>query len=68
MPVSLTDADGNVEKIQHLNDMKNSSVFSISSVSYQDAGVYECSAENGIQPAIKANFTLIIRGMSINYF
>lgn len=32
-------------------------------VTYEDAGVYECEADNGITPSMKANFTVTIRGI-----
>lgn len=35
----------------------------IQSVSFEDAGLYECVADNGIPPSIKTNFSLTIRGM-----
>lgn len=46
----------------HFTDERNSSIFRISSVSYEDAGIYECVADNGIPPSIRANFTMTIRG------
>lgn len=45
-----------------LAEGKSSSSLNISPISYGDAGVYECIADNGIQPVIKSNFTLTIRG------
>ncbi|GFU50491.1 titin [Nephila pilipes] len=44
------------------NDNRNSSILRISPVAYDDAGFYECVADNGISPAISSNFTLTIRG------
>ncbi|CAL1281289.1 unnamed protein product [Larinioides sclopetarius] len=46
---------------QMTNDLRNSSILRISSVSYEDAGIYECIVDNGIPPPISSNFTLIIR-------
>lgn len=40
----------------------NSSVLHISSVSYDDAGFYQCIVNNGIPPNLKANFSITIRG------
>ncbi|GIY67332.1 hemicentin-1 [Caerostris darwini] len=40
---------------------RNNSVLRIPSVSYEDAGRYECAADNGISPTIQANFTIILR-------
>ncbi|GFS52408.1 titin [Trichonephila inaurata madagascariensis] len=42
-------------------DAKDSSLLRLSPVSYEDAGVYECMADNGIPPVITSNFTLTIR-------
>ncbi|GIY67333.1 titin [Caerostris darwini] len=39
----------------------NGSVLRIPKISYEDAGIYECSADNGIPPAIKTNFSITIR-------
>ncbi|XP_054724331.1 leucine-rich repeats and immunoglobulin-like domains protein 3 [Uloborus diversus] len=36
--------------------------FRIPSVTYNDAGTYQCTADNGIPPAIQTNFTITIRG------
>ncbi|XP_054724330.1 cell adhesion molecule DSCAML1-like [Uloborus diversus] len=33
----------------------------LSSVSYKDAGLYECVADNGVNPSIAVNFTVTIR-------
>lgn len=43
----------------------NNSTLRISFVTYEDAGVYECEADNGINPGIKANFTVTIRGKNV---
>ncbi|GFT23978.1 titin, partial [Nephila pilipes] len=42
-------------------DIKDYSILLFSHVSYEDAGVYECMADNGIPPIIISNFTLTIR-------
>ncbi|GFR22302.1 basement membrane-specific heparan sulfate proteoglycan core protein [Trichonephila clavata] len=47
-------------------DTKDSSLLRLSPVSYEDAGVYECMADNGIPPVITSNFTLTIRGRNIS--
>ncbi|GBL76499.1 Titin [Araneus ventricosus] len=47
--------------IEASKDTKNSSILRIPHVSYEDAGVYECIADNGIPLAITSNFTLTIR-------
>lgn len=47
------------------NDVKNTSVLKFPSVSYTDAGIYECIAENDIPPSIRSNFTINIHGMKI---
>lgn len=47
---------------------KGSSSLIISRITYDDAGVYECVANNDIQPTIKSNFTLIIRGTNTTFF
>lgn len=38
-------------------------VFTITSVSSDVSGMYECIANNGIEPSLKSNFTVTIRGM-----
>lgn len=48
---------------QHQNKEFAQGVFRIPSVTYENAGIYECEADNGIMPAINTNFTIIIRGM-----
>lgn len=64
MQILLSDTKDREEKyISQFIDSKNSSLFKIPSISYEDAGVYECVADNGIPPAIRTNFTLTIRGM-----
>lgn len=45
-------------------DTENSSTLKLSPISYDDAGFYVCVADNGIEPSIKSNFTLVIRGMN----
>ncbi|XP_055938210.1 cell adhesion molecule DSCAML1-like [Argiope bruennichi] len=40
---------------------QNSTVLHISKVSSDDAGMYECIADNGIPPTIISNFTITIR-------
>ncbi|PRD20372.1 UNVERIFIED_CONTAM: Down syndrome cell adhesion molecule-like protein [Trichonephila clavipes] len=56
----------NTEKII-MNPSENvkhsSNHLKIISVSSSDAGVYQCTADNGIEPVIKSNFTVTIRGM-----
>lgn len=47
---------------------ENSSILQIPSVSYEDAGFYECIADNGIQPSLKSNFSITIRGKKIILF
>lgn len=47
---------------RQLVEGKGSSSLTIAPITYDDAGVYECVADNGIQPIIKSNFTLTIRG------
>lgn len=42
-------------------------VLKIPRVSYEDAGNYECSADNGIPPIIRNNFTISIRGMNVKF-
>lgn len=43
----------------------DNSILKISSVSYEDAGYYECIAENGVALAIRSNFSIYIRGRVI---
>lgn len=50
------------------SDSKNSSLLRISLVQYENAGTYECVADNGIEPIIKTNFTLTIRGKDFCIF
>ncbi|GFR22298.1 hemicentin-1, partial [Trichonephila clavata] len=40
---------------------RNNSVLKFDSVSYDDAGTFECEADNGISPSIRTNFTIILR-------
>ncbi|GIY09033.1 hemicentin-1 [Caerostris extrusa] len=40
------------------------STFKIQSLSYEDAGLYECFATNSVEPNISANFSITIRGFS----
>ncbi|GFV73982.1 hemicentin-1 [Trichonephila clavipes] len=40
---------------------RNNSVLKFDSMSYDDAGTYECEADNGISPSIRTNFTIILR-------
>ncbi|GFV73983.1 titin, partial [Trichonephila clavipes] len=57
-------AEPRTQSLYNLNStyLNNSdSTIKISRVSYGDSGTYECTADNGIQPSIKANFTVIIR-------
>lgn len=51
-----------MKNLRSLAEGKGSSSLTIAPVSYDDGGVYECVADNGIQPIIKSNFTLTIRG------
>ncbi|KAG8172827.1 hypothetical protein JTE90_022929 [Oedothorax gibbosus] len=46
---------------ESLREIRNSSIFQISPVLYENAGLYECIADNGIQPKIRTNFSLTIR-------
>lgn len=41
--------------------------FRIPVVSEEDAGDYECIADNGIVPSISSNFTITINGMHFNF-
>ncbi|GFU28492.1 titin [Nephila pilipes] len=41
---------------------RNGSSLKFPRLSYDDAGMYECSADNGISPMIKTNFSVTIRG------
>ncbi|GIY09039.1 hypothetical protein CEXT_337741 [Caerostris extrusa] len=55
-----------VTRSKHLNDTNvENSVLKISSVTSDDAGIYECVADNGIPPSIKVNFTIVIRATSL---
>lgn len=49
---------------QTMREIKNSSNFRISPVMYENAGLYECIADNGIPPKIRTNFSLTIRGIN----
>nr|XP_015915830.2 contactin-1 [Parasteatoda tepidariorum] len=53
------------DKSQHSKEIVNSTSLRIPSVSHEAGGVYECTAQNGILPNLKANFTLSVRGMKI---
>lgn len=48
-------------KSEIFNSFSNGTL-KLTSVSAEDAGLYECIADNGIPPAIKSNFTIFIRG------
>ncbi|XP_035230462.1 Down syndrome cell adhesion molecule-like protein Dscam2 [Stegodyphus dumicola] len=50
----------------HEKERGNSSILKISSALPEDAGYYECEADNGILPGIRTNFSITIRGMSQN--
>lgn len=41
----------------------NDTLLKFAKVSSDDAGLYECTADNGIQPTIRTNFTITILGM-----
>lgn len=41
--------------------------FRIPVVSEEDAGDYECVADNGIVPSITSNFTITINGMHFHF-
>ncbi|GFR22306.1 titin [Trichonephila clavata] len=61
-------ADSRTQSLHSLNStyLNNSdSTIKISRVSYGDSGTFECTADNGIQPSIKANFTVTIRGRRV---
>ncbi|XP_071041660.1 cell adhesion molecule Dscam1 isoform X5 [Parasteatoda tepidariorum] len=49
------------DKSQHSKEIVNSTSLRIPSVSHEAGGVYECTAQNGILPNLKANFTLSVR-------
>lgn len=55
-----------MKNLRSLAEGKGSTSLTIAPVSYDDGGVYECVADNGIQPVIKSNFTLTIRGREKN--
>lgn len=55
-----------MKNLRPLAEGKSSSSLTIAPISYEDGGVYECVADNSIQPAIKSNFTLTIRGRERN--
>lgn len=55
-----------MKNLRPLAEGKSSSSLTIAPISYEDGGVYECVADNNIQPAIKSNFTLTIRGRKKN--
>lgn len=54
-----------LQQIPLPSENKNSSTLQISSISYDDSGLYVCIADNGIEQSIKTNFTLTIRGMDL---
>lgn len=62
--IIFSDTDGlKFTKTLTYGELKlNNTTFKIPSVSYGDAGLYECEAENGVPPIIKSNFSLSIRG------
>ncbi|KAG8178107.1 hypothetical protein JTE90_017454 [Oedothorax gibbosus] len=50
---------------ESLREIRNSSTFQLSPVLYENAGLYECIADNGIQPKIRTNFSLTIRASAL---
>ncbi|GFU28493.1 titin [Nephila pilipes] len=51
--------------INSTNFNNSDSTLKIPRVSYGDSGIYQCIADNGIHPSIKANFTVTIRGRRV---
>lgn len=48
---------------QDFSMLINNGTLKLTSVASENAGQYECSADNGIGSPIQANFTILIRGI-----
>lgn len=57
--------EDDMDRILFQESGKNgNSTLKINPVTFDDEGIYECYADNGIGSGLKTNFSIIVRGMN----